>query len=173
MVELVAPDTRFHRSFLSSHVEWEGAWQDGAGLAQGDLVETAQGFERWVARLNAAETTAPGEGMVTCTHRWIVDGDEYLGAIAFRHELTPFLLAQGGHIGYGVRPSARRRGLASWALGATLELARARGYDRVLIVCDVDNVASRRTIEGAGGVLEDVRDTADGKAMRRYWVPLA
>jgi predicted acetyltransferase len=78
---------------------------------------------------------------------------------------------QFGHIGYGIRPSSRRRGLASWALGRTLEEARALGLDRVLIVCEVDNLASVKTIEHHGGVFEDVRDTEHGP-MRRYWITI-
>jgi predicted acetyltransferase len=54
------------------------------------------------------------------------------------------------HIGCGVRPSARRRGLASWALGQVLDRARTRGMDRVMVSCDDDNVASARTIERNG-----------------------
>lgn len=92
-----------------------------------------------------------------------------LGAIALRHELNDFLREAGGHIGYGVRPSVRRRGLAGWALGQVLDRAWDRGLDRVLITCDVDNEVSRRIIESRGGVLEDVRDTVLGRT-RRYWV---
>lgn len=76
-----------------------------------------------------------------------------------------------GHIGYGVRPSARRRGLATWALGETLDRARELGLTRVLVTCDDSNVASARTIEGNGGVLEDVRTTTLGLT-RRYWIDL-
>ncbi|MDX2516846.1 GNAT family N-acetyltransferase [Streptomyces stelliscabiei] len=70
-----------------------------------------------------------------------------------------------------MRPSARRRGLATWALGAVLPEARALGMGRVLITCDDDNVASARTIERNGGVLEDVRTTDEG-IKRRYWITL-
>jgi predicted acetyltransferase len=41
----------------------------------------------------------------------------------------------------------------------------------VLLTCDEHNVASSRTIENNGGVLEDVRDTALGRK-RRYWIEL-
>lgn len=105
------------------------------------------------------------------TYRWIVEGDEYLGAVSFRHELTEWLHDFGGHIGYGVRPSARGRGLASWALGCTLDLARERGYPRVLLVCRDDNAASARVIEKNGGILEDKRRDGD-TLLRRYWVNL-
>jgi predicted acetyltransferase len=100
-------------------------------------------------------------------------GDDvgHLGAISLRLTLNDFLLRAGGHIGYGVRPSARRRGLATWALGAVLPEARALGLERVLVTCDDANVASARTIESNGGVLEDVRVTELGQT-RRYWIAL-
>jgi predicted acetyltransferase len=77
-----------------------------------------------------------------------------------------------GHIGYGIRPSARRRGLATWALGRMLDEARARGTARLLAVCALDNEASVGTIERNGGVFEGVRDTRFGP-VRRYWITLA
>ena len=77
------------------------------------------------------------------------------------------LLADGGHIGYGVRPSARGRGVATAALRLCLAEARARGILRVLLVCDADNPPSRRTILAAGGVLENAPGTIE-----RYWIDL-
>jgi predicted acetyltransferase len=73
-----------------------------------------------------------------------------------------------------VRASRRRRGYASQALALALDRAREIGLDRVFITCDDDNIASARTIERAGGVLQDVSDQSErGHAMlRRYWVTL-
>ena len=110
-------------------------------------------------------------GRVHASYWWIVEDETYLGAISLRHELNDFLLDAGGHIGYGVRPSARRRGLATWALGQTVDRARELGLTRVLVTCDDSNVASARTIEHNGGVLEDVRTTSLGLT-RRYWIDL-
>jgi len=59
-----------------------------------------------------------------------------------------------GQIGYGIRPSARRRGLATWALNRILDEARLLGLDRVQLICLADNIASRRTIERCGGAFE-------------------
>jgi predicted acetyltransferase len=140
-------------------------------MDNGEDVESRDGFAAYVESLRAPDTTPLKEGHVTCTYRWIVEGDEYLGSVSFRHELNDFLLNYGGHIGYGVRPAARRRGIATWALGETLVLARERGYDRVLLTCRDDNAASAATIEKHGGVLEDKR-THDGTPMRRYWISL-
>ncbi len=106
-------------------------------------------------------------GLVPDTKLWITSAETYLGAVSLRHELNDFLLSTGGHIGYSVRPSARRRGLATAALRESLRLARDLGLAQVLVTCVEDNVASRRTIERAGGELEDVRN-----GMRRYWITL-
>jgi predicted acetyltransferase len=76
-----------------------------------------------------------------------------------------------GHIGYGVRPSARSRGLATWALQSVLVRAPALGLRKVLLTCDDSNPASARVIEKTGGVLEDVRETELGLT-RRYWMTL-
>ncbi|GIE74577.1 acetyltransferase [Actinoplanes philippinensis] len=171
MPELTAPTAALHASWIESRDEWgRGVHQDGAGVRETDDVDSPEGFADWVARLTDAEKQAP-DGWVPCTFRWIVEGDRYLGAIALRHELNDFLLEAGGHIGYGLRPSARGNGLASWALARILPEARARGLERVLITCNVDNGASARTIERNGGVLEDVRDTEIGR-IRRYWITL-
>ncbi|MGY1839411.1 MULTISPECIES: GNAT family N-acetyltransferase [unclassified Modestobacter] len=174
MRTLVEPTTRLHAPWLAAHREWgTGVHEDGAGLRPEDDVETPQGFAAWVDRLRSESDPAvpTAEGRVPCTCWWIVDGDTVVGAIALRHRLNDFLLRAGGHIGYGIRPSARRRGLATWALGEVLPTARALGLDRVLVTCADDNVGSARVIERAGGLLEDVRDTELGPT-RRYWITL-
>ncbi|GAA1826380.1 GNAT family N-acetyltransferase [Luedemannella flava] len=172
MLDLVAPTARLRDSWLGSREEWAGGYQDGTGLHPTDDVDTVEGFAAWVTRLHREgdESVPPAPGRVHATYWWIVDSDEYLGAITLRHSLNDFLLNAGGHIGYSVRPSARGRGLATWALGEVLVRA-ARRLDRVLITCSDTNVASARTIERCGGVLEDVRDTELGRT-RRYWIDL-
>ena len=174
MPELVAPSVRWHTSWLEAREEWgRGAHQDGSGLRPEDEVDSAAGFAAWVERLRRAGDPAvpPEEGKVHATHWWIVEDEEYLGAIALRHELNDFLLRAGGHIGYGIRPSARRRGLATWALRQVLDVPRTQRLERVLITCEDRNTASARVIESQGGVLEDVRATELGQT-RRYWVAL-
>jgi predicted acetyltransferase len=117
----------------------------------------------WAERL---EETPRSEGYVPATELWWVDGDEFLGRIGIRHRLTPMLLEMGGHIGYDVRPTARRRGHATEMLRRGLTIGHELGIDPALITCDVDNVGSRAVIERNGGVLEDERN---GKL--RFWSP--
>jgi predicted acetyltransferase len=126
------------------------------------------GFDRFVEAVQAErlEETPRPEGYVPDTELWWVDGDEFLGRIGIRHRLTPMLLEMGGHIGYDVRPSARRRGHATDMLRQALTVANDLGIDPALITCDVGNVGSRTVIERNGGVLEDERN---GKL--RFWAP--
>ena len=148
-----------------------GLHEDGFGLLPTDDVGSRAGFTLWLERL--AEESDPatrlGAGRVHCTYRWIVERDQVLGGIALRHEIDDVLTNEVGHIGYCIRPSARCRGLASWALGQILGEARVLGLNKVLIVCSLDNTASARTIERHGGVLEDIRNTERGP-LRRYWI---
>lgn len=173
MPELVEPTTRLRTAWLAAHHEWgPGTHEDGFGLHADDEVDTPEGFAAWVHRLrrqaDTAVTPAPGRGH--CSYWWIVEQDTVLGGIALRHELSDFVRRMG-HIGYGIRPSARGRGLATWALGEVLARARELGLDRVLIACADDNPASARVIEANGGLLEHVRSTELGR-VRRYEVPL-
>jgi predicted acetyltransferase len=99
-----------------------------------------------------------------------VDG-EIVGRISIRHQLNDFLLHEGGHIGYCVRPACRRRGYATEILRQGLIVARSLGIDRVLVTCDDDNQGSSAVIEACGGRLDSVVDVSHppGK-LRRYWI---
>jgi len=174
MLELIAPTVRLRGSWLEARSEWPaGTTLHGHGIGLDDDLESATGFAVWVLRLlrQSDESLPVDEGKVHATYWWIVEGDTYLGAITLRHRLNEHLLRAGGHIGYGVRPSARGRGVAGWALGEVLPRARALGLDRVLVTCTDDNPASARTIEARGGVLEDIQVTEFGLT-RRYWIDL-
>jgi predicted acetyltransferase len=176
MPELISPTAQLHQSWLEARDEWgEGAHMAGSGVSlfpDYDLT-TVEGFRAWTEQLRrqADPGTAVLVRLVPSSYWWIVEAGQYLGAIDLRHELNEFLAVAGGHIGYGIRPSARERGLATWALGQVLPHARRLGLDAVLVTCDETNVASAKTIERNGGVLESITDTSVGRK-RRYWIPL-
>lgn len=173
MIELARPTVDLAPSWWSLVEAFDGATIHGSGLRPGDTdrlrdPEVLAEWVDWLGRQERSDEELP-EGRVPSSYRWVLDDGRVVGTIAIRHALTPSLLAEGGHIGYAVGPRDRGRGVASAALALALDLAARRGIDLALLTCDVDNLASARTIERAvrerGGHLEDVRS-----GVRRYWV---
>ena len=85
---------------------------------------------------------------------WLMVGGRMVGRCNIRHRLNDALMDFGGHIGYSIRPSDRRKGFGTLQLRLALEKAKALGVVRVRITCNADNVASARIIETNGGVPE-------------------
>jgi predicted acetyltransferase len=175
--ELIAPDPRVRVSFIAAMEEFaaEGRGRDGDDSVlgrqlrqHGHLWPRPEGFREFVKVLHddAKETTPRLMGWVPMTTLWWVEGAEFLGRIGIRHRLTSLLQAAGGHIGYDVRPSARRRGHATAMLRAALPIAGRMGIDPAVLTCDAANVASRKVIEGCGGVFEGEDD-----GLLRFRVP--
>ncbi len=127
-------------------------------------------FGTYLANL---ELTEPRDGKVPDSTWFCLDRDtnRFVGAVNIRHDLNEALLRDGGHIGDGVRPSMRRRGIATGMIRLALEKCRELGIGRVLMVCDAYNTGSARSIEKNGGVLEN-EVVIDGKAVRRYWITI-
>ena len=94
-----------------------------------------------------------------------------VGVSNIRHSLTAALRREGGNIGYGIRPSARRRGFGATILRKSLDRAGALGLSRVLVTCAKSNVGSVKAILRNGGILESEEYLADrGELVQRYWI---
>jgi predicted acetyltransferase len=171
MLELIEPTADLYAAFRDCRADWgTGAHEDGFGIDERDEVDSPEGFAIWVRRMlrQLHPATQPCPDRPHWAPRWIVEDGRILGAVALRHHYDDLF----GWVGYGVRPSARRRGVASWAMGQVLEEARdVLGLERALITCAEDNTASARTIEHCGGILEEIRATSIGP-QRRYWIDL-
>ena len=113
------------------------------------------------------ETVTPG--FVTAHTFFALDDDKIVGIINARHELNDYLLNLGGHIGYSVRKSERRKGYAKKMLNFTSEFLFSLGLDKILITCDKNNIASKRTIESCGGILEN-EVIEESRTTLRYWI---
>lgn len=119
------------------------------------------------------EVKNPMEGLVPDSVFFCLDQerDIFVGAVNIRHYLNEHILLNGGHIGDGVRPSERRKGIATRMIGLALEECKKLGISRVLMVCDKDNSASAKSIRNNGGVLENEVEI-EGKTVQRYWIDL-
>lgn len=113
------------------------------------------------------------EGWVPCSTWFWESGGALQGVVNVRHHLSPGLRELGGHIGYAVAPSHRRRGVATAMLAAVLEPCRRLGIERALLTCDATNVGSWKTIEACGGRLEREAPAGADRALQRwYWIDL-
>ncbi len=171
--ELSRPAVRFRESFLAAMEEFRSEGRAGGDSMVGSDLErygptwsSEPGFAAYVADTLAEAERPRRPGLVRQTTWWWTEGEDYLGRISLRHELTENLLEVGGHIGYDVRRSRRRQGHATRMLAAVLPEAARLGISRALVTCDVDNLGSRRVIEANGGVLEDQRGVK-----LRFWIP--
>ena len=130
-------------------------------------------FEAFLAKLAACERgEGIPEGFVPHTTFWLVDGQGEVVAVSnLRHGLTDKLRIEGGHIGYGVRPSARRRGHATEILRRTLAEAHALGIEEALVTCARQNMGSAGAIRRCGGRLhsEDFVESR-GEVVSRYLI---
>lgn len=202
MLRFVPPDPAYHRSWVEAAAEFEaeGEFIHGSGLAPDDLPDAevkgpifrasamrdAETFAAYCTEMTNRQhpEAAYAIGMVPDTKLFIVDGDEFVGMLSLRHELNEFLRQEGGHIGYAVRPSRRREGIATAALGEGLRRAADLGITDVLVTCDDETRAqpepSRSTTPtsttsapanaatgSAPGQLSEGRRTARGRAHGR------
>ncbi|WP_455718560.1 GNAT family N-acetyltransferase, partial [Anaerosporobacter sp.] len=97
--------------------------------------------------------------------------NKIIGSIQLRHFLTEDLEKCGGHIGYGIRPTERKKGYGKQQLLLVLEIAREMKLPKVMISCDKDNIASSRTIISCGGILT-CENYFEDKEQQIFWINL-
>ena len=131
---------------------------------------TSLSIPEWVQFTeNTKKKESVTPGFVTAHTFFALDNEKIVGIINARHELNDYLLNFGGHIGYSVRKSERRKGYAKAMLSYTVDFLLSLGLEKILITCDKNNIASKRTIESCGGILENEVATED-RITLRYWI---
>lgn len=97
--------------------------------------------------------------------------NKIIGTINIRWNLTEKMKQFGGNIGYGIRPTERRKGYNKINLYLGLIEAQKLGLDKVMLDCDVKNLGSDKTILALGGILERTEvDPYDGILTNVYWI---
>ena len=135
-------------------------------------LEKVDNVNEWLIALekNSCEETV-AEGLVPATTYLAVryPDNRIVGMIDVRHYLNDFLLNSGGHIGYSVRKSERRKGYATEMLRLALAECETLGMSRILVTCDKENTGSVKTILANDGVLEN-EILENGRTTQRYWI---
>lgn len=168
-LRLVKLEPKYRRHLTDMMEEWYASGEEIIPYAIRRL--DYQDFANYVENLDVLE---PSPNLVPDSTFFCLDEerDIFVGAVNIRHYLNDRLLLSGGHIGDGVRPSERRKGIATGMIALALEECEKLGIDRVLMVCDKDNVGSAKSIQNNGGVLENEIEE-DGVIEQRYWIDLA
>lgn len=162
----------------SYKTEWESLIsefeENGEKLIPLAMKGHANTFEKFLieAYKNSKGIDLP-DGIVPSEIYFLVDDNsKYLiGAIDIRHYLNEYLLKYGGNIGYGIRPSERKKGYATEMLYLALEECKTKGLSKVLITCFKSSVASANTIIKNSGILEN-EIAESGNVKQRYWIQL-
>ncbi len=96
--------------------------------------------------------------------------NKIVGTINVRWNLNEAMLRFGGHIGYGIRPTERRKGYNKINLYLGMLEAKKVGLEKVMLDCDVNNLGSDKTLKALGGKLERTEvDPSDGLLTNVYW----
>ena len=146
-------------------------WVPGGSIHGSGGLNRYENYEEWLDKIEKA-TKSPTPDWVPISQYFGVYNNKIIGTIQIRHYLNDSLLLHGGHIGYSVRPSERRKGFATKMLALALDECRKLGIDRALITCDKNNIGSAKTIQKNGGILENEITVDDGGILQRYWIDI-
>lgn len=143
-----------------------------AGCGNLEECKTAQEWIDWI-ELRENPETCPAERVSSNIFIAVrISDNRIVGVIDLRHHLgNPVLREWGGHFGYIVRPSERKKGYAKEMVRQNLIKCKELGLHKVMITCDRNNVASERTILANGGVFEK-EVLVDGEYTKRFWVTI-
>ncbi|MFS0864746.1 GNAT family N-acetyltransferase [Fredinandcohnia sp. 179-A 10B2 NHS] len=168
---LIRPSIHYQNEYLSFYKEWK---ESGETMVPWVISKDPSDFQAMLQSLFDSEKgeNLP-EGWVPDSTYWLInENKKVIGAVNIRHSLTDSLTNSGGHIGYGIRPSERRKGYATKLLSLSLDKAKELGIRKVLVVCDAANIGSEKTILNNGGLRDSDFIEEDGNVIKRFWIEL-
>ena len=173
-MKLIEPTIEYDRQIQAYKQEFlaMGNSMDGCGPLR--RFETTQDWLDFNTSMKSRET-APAHLVPSTQFIYVRESDnKVVGMLQIRHYFNDHLAKFGGHIGYSVCPSERRKGYASQMLHLALPVCRQLGIGKVLVTCLENNEGSRRTIIKNGGVYEStVHEPDENVNLQRYWIDLS
>ena len=165
---LVEPSAELKAEFLVMAEEFQAEGDERFK----DALEDFPAYLEHLKKFASGKNLPPGR--VQANSFWLVGNNQIFGQSSLRHHLNLELEHEGGHIGYAIRPTERRKGYGTLILNLTLEKAKNLGLNRVLVTCDTDNIGSAKIIEKNGGKLAGrAISNRTGKPISRYWIEIS
>ena len=157
--------------YINEFVEYNSEINGTGGL---DKIIEGYTFEQALARCLSMEDENYAKKINRCQSKTFLlireNDNRIVGTINVRWNLTEAMKRFGGNIGYGIRPTERRKGYNKINLYLGMKEAQKLGLDRVMLDCDVNNLGSDRTLKALGGVLERTEvDPEDNILTNVYW----
>lgn len=145
------------------------------GIAGSSMLTNFESVEQWLESLKMYESknTIPVKHHVPGIQYILVrkSDNKIIGMSNLRTELNDYLLDYGGHIGYSICPSERKKGYGKIVLRETLLKAKDLGLERILVTCNYKNIGSEKIILNNNGVFENKTfDADDDTWVKRYWI---
>jgi predicted acetyltransferase len=165
MFRLISPTIKYKKSYIAGEKEF--AKEDGKKSSE--IAKMEGDFKGYMERMYFSKKLK--RGWVPGSSYWLMDGNIYIGEVRLRHKLNAKLLKEGGHIGYGIRPSKRKKGYGTKILAMVLPKVKKFGIKKALVTCDDSNVGSWKIIEANGGILKN-KIMNKGKKIRRYYIKM-
>ncbi len=169
---IARPDLYFFNEYNDMMTEWNKSGTQIAPWFLDKPFENLEDFAGFIQMLDNCENANLDKNYSSTSSYFVIDeNDKLIGAASLRHYLTVEGYNTWGHIGYGVRPSERRKGYAAQMLKIMLDEAKTMKMHKVLISCHTSNIGSVKVIESCGGKLENIVDDPNetGKTINRYW----
>lgn len=171
---LAKPDLTYYEHHNEMMKEWCDSGTQIVPWFLDEPFESMEEFAKFIQMLDDAENGIVDKKFGSTTSFFVIDeNNRLIGATSLRHYLTYEGFRTWGHIGYGVRPSERRKGNATAMLKLMLEQAKNKMIYRVLIGVHDNNIGSWKTVEKCDGILENVvKVEYDDEPICRYWIDI-
>lgn len=167
-IKLILPNIKLESEYLEMLDEWKQTKEEMVPFI---LKEDPSDFKKFIGIVKGySKGTGIPKSFVNHSTFWLIDGEKkILGVSNIRHKLNAHLMKEGGHIGYGIRPSERRKGFATLILKFSLLKVKKLGVEKALVTCNSNNAGSYRTIEKNNGKLWK-EEVYNGRSTKYFWI---
>ena len=172
-VRLIFPSKEYEKKafeYIQEFLEYNSEINGTGGL------DRYESYDEWLLKIkNDLDLPNIPEGRVPANTYFFVRtlDNKIVGMINIRHKLNEFIFNEGGHIGYSIRPTERKKGYATLMLKLALQRCRELNQNKILITCNKSNVASAKVIQNNNGILEnEVFSETFSEIIQRYWINL-